>query len=251
MKRIISLIIAVAICITLGLTYAIVLGTNNMGENKGRSKIVNGVKYVDNLNVVLLEEKDAYVYDKFNLLESELLMKTDVKSISIAESILNISVMQSEEEINGTYAANYSSEELESYLPECEEIKTISKINSFVYVTYTTKTGEEVTLAYSQDGLDHKGIYTQEDDTYIYLSKDSAIRYENFRHGTYYEVTNKLQKEIQRALSRGDIDALYNNDAVIVIEDENGGIAIEPNLGDNLDWFTKISTDANYYTKSP
>ena len=90
-----------------------------------------------------------------------------------------------------TLISIYTSDTIAEFLHNCATVNEISIINNYLYISYTTNDGVEVTLCYDNSGLHDKVIYFPESDTAIINNSISTTKVEGFRTGCSYEASEE------------------------------------------------------------
>lgn len=125
-----------------------------------------------------LSQEEAGAYEK------DLLSLPDAggRAPSAAE-VLAYCTMQGQKTIDGTRYTLYTSDTLPEYLHQCAAIREIMETaEGTVYITYTSRNAEQVTLTISGSGIMQKDIYAEKADTYYSLSAAGNHKYLYFRH---------------------------------------------------------------------
>ena len=74
-------------------------------------------------------------------------------------------------------AVDYSSDTLSQYLTEFEDFIGICEMNSQVYVSYNTDSGDRVTVAYDSVGWSETTYYYTKDNLIMYFTSDKCVAY--------------------------------------------------------------------------
>lgn len=97
--------------------------------------------------------------------------------------ILDLCTYSGKQTIGSNEYEIYTSETLGSYLYKFETMTHIGLLNDCVYVQYMDVDGNEITLAYSDEGLAEKAVYFPETDTLYYRQGEITEVWEKFRTG--------------------------------------------------------------------
>lgn len=122
----------------------------------------------------------------------------------------------------------YESSSLRNYLYNIDKLVEIICIDNILYISYVTKTNEEVTLCYDDTSLVNKVIYNPASDTAVFCSDNFSAEYKNFRAGCSYEMSDELLEEIQQA--GNDLSALSQIEQIQASKLPDGSIIITPTL---------------------
>lgn len=99
------------------------------------------------------------------------------------EIILSLCTFLEEKTIGENRYLCYSPNGLEQYLPDFGEIMEIAQLDENLYIQYTTKSGNMITLGYAEEGLVEKAIYYMESDILYHELQDSVEVWTKFRNG--------------------------------------------------------------------
>lgn len=97
--------------------------------------------------------------------------------------ILTLCSYDRDEEIGSNVHKLYTSEILGDHLYRCHELSEITVMNETLYITYFAEDGDMVILAYTDEGLNEKGIYDAETDTMFHEIDGTAVVWNKFRSG--------------------------------------------------------------------
>ena len=101
-------------------------------------------------------------------------------------AILSLCRYQQKKTIGQNEYDIYTSETLQDYLYNCGEIKEIGALSDMLYIQYTDRDGNTVTLGYAEEGLVEMVIYFLETDTLYYQLEDVTEVWEKFRGGIQF-----------------------------------------------------------------
>lgn len=80
----------------------------------------------------------------------------------------------------GQAVLSYETGSLGKYIPDCEELSAVEKVEGTVYVIYVTTAKEYVILTYDKGALTEKSIYDEEQDQAVFIKDGTAYVYENY-----------------------------------------------------------------------
>ena len=107
----------------------------------------------------------------------------------------------------------YRADRLKEYLYECDEIIEVSYDGIGLSIEYNSGT-KRVSLGYTESGLSELAVYSFEDDSHFYTSDLGTKVTENFRYGSYCQISDALLSEIDALCEEGNWDALKEYDCV-------------------------------------
>lgn len=140
--------------------------------------------------------------------------------ISFAEEI-------NREEVAGVQCTEYACDNYRNFIPNCKKLREISGIGDLAYVSYIAEDGNEVTVSYSEKGMNDICVYNPVEDTAYFISDGEKSKYENFREGTYYKMSEETSDLIQSYVEKGDYKGLNELPNISVIEFSDGMRYIE------------------------
>ena len=205
-----------------------------------------GYNYIDNTIEKNLNSREIADFEKYKLDLEALSSLSAQKTTSVTDLILSfcskVSTTLYESDFSDLTNNIYQSDVLYDYLFDCEEITEISK-STFtrmgnmpvtekeedfpVDISYLTRSGIEVILAYGPGGLLNMAVYFGDTDTVVLISDEENKRIENFRYGTYTVITEEFERVFQEASKSGNYDALYEFDGVLIFENEDGSVDVD------------------------
>lgn len=219
-KTIISLVLCVTILVC---SFSSVYASNSVTRN--------GVVFVDNTIESVLTESEAAAYDCYELDISALPVAYGTEDMSVREKILSVCNYVETKDPDDQYpVAEYSSDILANYLPNCKEIRMVYTMGSCLYIYYIANDGKDVTLSYMDEGLYNKVLYDATTDIAIYDAHGSTTMYKNFRAGSHFEMTDELLDTIDELTMEENWDELSNLPGLTVERNDEGAVSIEPIL---------------------
>lgn len=97
--------------------------------------------------------------------------------------VLDYCTLQEEKNIGGQQCRLYMSDELSQYLYQCRELREILETEAgTLYMTYTSRDGDEVRLTVLDGDVLYRGIYTEKTDTYYGISREESYKVLHFRN---------------------------------------------------------------------
>lgn len=181
------------------------------------------VRMVDRSKTIIFHRQDTSAYDRYrvqNTAGGELVHERDF--------VLSFCTLDEYERIGDidTYTYRYDADTLKDYIPNCAEITSISRINTILYVGYTTTSSEEVILGYDAEGFDNVVIYNPHYDRATFVQGDSITRYEHFREGSHSKTVDESPHEVNTCLQEDAFEKLLSMRKLRVTVDTNGAVWI-------------------------
>lgn len=99
------------------------------------------------------------------------------------EFLLNLCSFSGEQTIGDTVHTRYTSDVLPEYLYRCGEITEIVERQGYLYISYLAEDGDQIILAYSDDGIYEVCVYDAESDTLFHEIDGNAVVWNKFRKG--------------------------------------------------------------------
>lgn len=187
-----------------------------------------GTIYFSNSTEQVLSSAEASEYDIY---EVHFPVNSNARSLpedANKESILNECEFVSETIIGNSRISTYSSDTLHQYLNSCSEITDISVSNNYLYIYYTTTSGEEIILCYDDSGLYNKVIYSPVTDSAVIEVDGVTTTTSNFRESSSYVVSDEMLDTIYQLLEDNNLDALEAMGNIHLDYDENGNAVVIP-----------------------
>lgn len=200
--------------------------TTTFAANQPTTDTIEGYNFYNNSMTEYLSSAETEDYDKYNLMFTDTFMYS---SESFTDRILSLFNVQSSKVIGNNLVKIYESNSISGLLPMSKKIVELSSINDFIYISYISTDNNEITLCYDDNGLNHKTIYNEDTDVLIYDDNNSPYMISNFRHGTYYEISDELLLLINECIENENLNPLYSIDSITLSENDNG-IFIEPQI---------------------
>ncbi len=222
MKRLISTLLCIALVLS-------ICGTAIAAEPNTAS---NAIRIVDRTSTIVFHHQDTSAYNTYKVQlpaeDSSEEKSSSLSTINARDFVLSLCTLAEYEQIGDIDTYSYNSDTLKEYIYNCAEITSISKMNDSLYIGYTTTGEEEVILRYDAEGFDHVTIYNPEYDRATIVQADRITRYEHFREGKHFEMSDELLSKIDTCLQEDDFDALLAIKEIKVTTDSTGAIWIEP-----------------------
>lgn len=201
------------ICIILCISMLTALSAPASAASAGNLQEDN-IVFTDHVVETQLTASDISAYDIYNV---NIPQNNLSGAQTFSDFITTSCVLISTEVVGGHTLKSYSSaDDLLDYIPNCRTITAVSSIDNAVYVEYVALDNRMVTLCFGEHGLLHKTIYDSETDTAFYLDDVSGVRYENFRAGCSYEISDTYETEINTLVKKEDWESLSAMDDLSV-----------------------------------
>lgn len=192
------------------------------------SETENGIIIQNHTTEHLLSPPQIASYQIYELLPSPNSLLHSNTSISAKQFALSHCELISISSTGNFEIKKYESSSLRNYLYNIDKLVEIICIDNILYISYVTKTNEEVTLCYDDTSLVNKVIYNPASDTAVFCSDNFSAEYKNFRAGCSYEMSDELLEEIQQA--GNDLSALSQIEQIQASKLPDGSIIITPTL---------------------
>ncbi len=222
MKRVTSLLLCIALLLSL-------CSFVSAAEVPSKDE---AIEIVDRTSTILLHHQNTSAYDVYKVQvptadRPEAALADDMQT-NEKDFVLSLCSFVEYEQLEEHEIYSYTSALLGDYINDCAEVTDISRIDDSLYVGYTTTSNKEVTLCYDTQGFDHVVIYDPVQDRATLVQGDNITRYEHFREGCHFEMSEELLDEINICLQEEDYDRLLSDGNLQVTIDEGGAIWIEP-----------------------
>ena len=237
-KRIISLVVSLAIILAITPTASIAANTEATEP---------AYNYVDNTEIIPLTEDEINQYSQFQLALPSLVSDHE----SNIEQILSHCKLVSEPKGINSSTYVYNSDTLVNYLPHASEIAEIVKLGENLFISYKIDGGSEVILEYSETALVSQTIYDPAEDTIIFISEQENMKIKSFRNGIYYELPAETEQNMINYIQDNNFDDLKSIDGISVDIDKDGTVFVSPNKAGSykeLDYLSILKSDQPPYT---
>lgn len=144
--------------------------------------------------------------------------------VPLLEILKNTEVLE-EYVLIDTDVTLYDGTIFKNYLLDVNEMIEVSKIGTTIYVQYSTIFGEEIILAYREDGMiAYKFIGNRKKDIAIEIKDGQALVYEDFWTAGQVELSKETSEAIDIAIANDYMQALENIPGIYVTYAEDGSV---------------------------
>ena len=221
MKRLVSLLLCIALCfMLLGPAYAVHITADD------KAKIVTNIAP----EPIQISSDSIDAFQVYELDLAQMAIDHNNTTATPKEMILSLCDYEETVMVGDDTFIRYSSNVVPEYLERCREITDISVLNDRVKIIYTGINGEYVVLNYDSLGLISKTVYDEDNDICIYHDEETAFLYDKFREGSSYEINNAMMEEIDQLISAGKWEDIDDIEGIKVTYHSDGTHSIEPEM---------------------